>query len=351
MQPRPSQRSKASKKGELISWRQDFVIYYDHDRVEPPPPPPGPGPALPIAGSADSSIDEEDDEEDDPDDEEEEDEEDGEHGPSVAPTAPPTAIGSAPFVSPTEPSICVFTTKSRSRLDVYCCVGLASPRMLSASEPLSTRRMAALTRAGSSLSLEQEPPSAVSPPSADGKAPCCFAGVDVERGGLLSSNAPSPTSLAEEDIFPELQVPFANPLPGSLFEALFTFDRTAEKPLSSSSEELESEEKDELGELESLSLSLFFLRPEPSVPDVAAGRLSHFGWSVLLRSDADDESESLEESDPSSESDDEEEDDEEDRGDLALSAGLVVSVELLFTMVILTHHNDGRKSLEQDVYT
>lgn len=58
---------------------------------------------------------------------------------------------------------------------------------------------------------------------------------------------------------------------------------------------------------------------------------------LVLFVDADDESESLDESVPSSESEDEEEVDDEDRGDLALSVWLVVSVELLFTMVILLH--------------
>uniref|UniRef100_A0A2M4D2R6 Putative extracellular matrix protein 2 n=1 Tax=Anopheles darlingi TaxID=43151 RepID=A0A2M4D2R6_ANODA len=179
-------------------------------------PPPGPGPALPITGSALSSIEDDDEEEEDPEDDEEDDDEEGDRPPPppiiggtptdiVVPVDPlppriPAELVPAPLAP--EPSICVLTTKSRNKLDVYCCVGAESPRMLSASEPLSTRRIAALTSAGRSLSLEQKPPSAsaVSTSSALVDVPAAvsnvvvvpdelnvdLAGVDVDRGGLLS---------------------------------------------------------------------------------------------------------------------------------------------------------------------
>lgn len=104
------------------------------------------------------------------------------------------------------PSMAVFATKSRSKLDVYCGIADGTPRQLSPSEPLSaTRMIAAFTSAGSSLS-DDDPASASGMATGcdevrEGPATACvddgFAGVDADNGGIFASAPPSSLLVSE----------------------------------------------------------------------------------------------------------------------------------------------------------
>lgn len=88
----------------------------------------------------------------------------------------------APSVGfPAHPSIAVLATNSCNKLEVYCGIADGVPRALSLSDPLSaTRMIAALTKAGSSLS-EDEPTSASGFVRVGGTV---GAGVDADGGDL-----------------------------------------------------------------------------------------------------------------------------------------------------------------------
>uniref|UniRef100_A0A182IR56 Uncharacterized protein n=1 Tax=Anopheles atroparvus TaxID=41427 RepID=A0A182IR56_ANOAO len=201
--------------------------------------------------------------------------------------------------------------------------------------------MAALTRAGSSLSLEQEPPSAVSPPSPVGAgaaaavAPSrfppelygCFAGVEEERGGRFSGPSPTVGRPSPSSLLLEAEIVAVETPPIFACAVCFVFVRGCVDRLSASSDELESHS------LDSLAATRLPPAPAPGVTSscssslllVEALRFSGAACPPLLclllvlLLDADEESDSLDESDPSSESDEDDDEDEEERGDLPLS--------------------------------